>query len=254
MDGLQKLSLAFLPFAIALLSYAFIEMWHVLQDMDAIILRLEEYATFNAKLERETASADILKEISERSGQRLEILNDLHVKKQLTITEGYLAAWRSKIRFQRIELKQDQGALQQFSAETYTHFHKMATALANLLAQEDAMWVRLQQFLEKQSDNAAIPEEREQMFQHIVNDMLELMRYTHATIGTAKSAVEQFQSLKDDVSLESKRMIADSTGYKRSMLFYSILFLVSTLVIFILCCVVVGLRIRKREPSRLVLP
>jgi hypothetical protein len=254
MDGLQKLSLALLPCFFAMLFYAFREDQLANQSMDQISLKLEESATAIAGLEREFASQAILNEIVDRVLQRNKTFKEVNIRMQHSITEADLHSWRYKIGQGLAQLKMDQGSLQQFDAETYPHLHKLATSLTNVLAQEGATWISLQQYLEKEADNSATPTEREQFLQHYLTELLEEGRVFSAHLGTLKASTAQSETLKGEGSLKSKQIKAGLNGYKRSIRINLILFTVSWVGIVMACFGVLGLRIRKKEPSRVVLP
>ncbi|ESS72532.1 hypothetical protein MGMO_54c00210 [Methyloglobulus morosus KoM1] len=255
-DSLQKLSLALLPFAIALASYAFLEYKSIYEKMDTIPSQLKEYAVLDRKFHREMASMNSLSHIMERSRQWYEMLNNSDFFKESSFAERSRASWYTKISLRRSELKHDQGSLHQFDANIYPHLHVLATSVTSMLQNEDDMLNHLLQFHENQTKDIAKLEERLQYYQKFDDILLEVIRDSNAYVGSLKAFGDEIESMKDENSLKYDRMSAVLKSYEHSLLINRVLLITSGICVVLLSCGALGLPKRKKESesSRIIVP
>ena len=251
LEGLQKLSIILLVPIIAIFAFAILQIQSTNRSIEEIPLLIKDASRDLAAFQRETDNLSNLKVNLKRSSERhLELLKVVDLRIRSSSYQDALVSWRSKAGLFRAQLKQDLDQLQQIESKSNLQLNKLALLLKNLLLQEDTQWISLQQFIEKQGDEAASSDEMEILFQNYIDEFLHTVRALGAYRGSVNELEKKLQALTNAKYLKLKEIETDSEKYRNALQHYLILMIVSLALGIIAFCGVIGLRIRRERRSR----
>lgn len=251
MEGLQKLSLALLVPILAIFAFSIFQIRSTSQSIDNAPLKLTESTAATAKIKREIGHLSKLEGNLRRSSERhSELLRGVDIRMRSGLDEDGLNSWRSKTGLLRAQLKQDLGRLHQFNAGKNPQLKKLAVSLERLLLQEEAQWISLQKFLQKQADNAVNTVARGQFYQNYMNEFLQTIRALSGYRSAINVFKEKLQTLTNEEFLKRQRIETELKYHQNSFQHQLIVIIVCFVLGVIATCGVFGLRIRRERRSR----
>ena len=128
--------------------------------------------------------------------------------------------------------------------------NKLALAFEKLLIQEEAEWVSLQKFMQKQVDNAVTAEERAQFYQNYMDEFLQTIRALSVYRNSITEFRSKLQTLENEGNVKHRIIQTNLDSYRNSFQHQLIVGIVFFVLGAVVTCGVFGLRIRRERRSR----
>jgi len=251
MDGMQKLSLGLLVPILAIFVMSLLQMRSTSQTINEAPLKLKRSSAVAAKIKKELGRVSRLEENLKRSSERhSELLRGVDVRMRTSYDADNINSWRSKTGLLRAELTQDLDRLHQFNAETNSQLGKLALSLQDLLLQEEMQWISLQQFLEKQADQAADAEERGEFYQSYMDEFLQTIKALSGYRSEINDFKDKLKALANNGYLKRRDIETNRELHENTFQYYLIVAIVCFVLAVIAGCGAYGLRIRRERRSR----